>query len=280
MQAPNPVETILARLMPPGLSEDCQADLNEMLTELAGPVADNVVPISSAKWFVRSLVGGGIAAAIGALCAVYPFQRDAAVAPVATAETSDTQAAYTLVSESDRIESFSDEGWKNDANGNALRALRVSSIQENSLRDSKTGLVMQVCQPSEKVLLIAPGTLNALREIPTNPAPPVQGNLIQVAGLSDSKSTVNVTTKSASCTSDEGKAVVLRSGQHDVVEISDPLGKELYRLKLPRGGSFDSLPVSWRNKVQVLCRTLDQALTGSNIQTRQPQPQVIPQSAR
>ena len=49
MQTPDPVETILARLMPPALSEAGPAEIEAMLDELAGPAAENVVAISSGR---------------------------------------------------------------------------------------------------------------------------------------------------------------------------------------------------------------------------------------
>ena len=63
MQAPDPVEVVLARLMPPALRQDCQNELEAMIDELAGP---EVIPDNASKgWLVRCVIGGGIAAAIG-----------------------------------------------------------------------------------------------------------------------------------------------------------------------------------------------------------------------
>ena len=56
--------------------------------------------------------------------------------------------------ESDRIESMTDEGWQEDADGTAMRALRLSVVEENSLRDEETGIVMQVSEPREEILLM------------------------------------------------------------------------------------------------------------------------------
>jgi len=73
MQAPDPIETIMARLMPPGLSGEGQSSMEGLIDELAGPGEANVVPISRGNWGFRVAIGGGIAAAIGGLCALLPL---------------------------------------------------------------------------------------------------------------------------------------------------------------------------------------------------------------
>lgn len=274
MQAPDPVETILARLMPPALSEHCQAELSEMIAELAGPEPENVVPISSGKWLTRSLVGGGIAAAIGALCALYPLHRSASESRSAAAGA---PAKSVLISAADRVESMTDEGWQNDANGTALRALRLQMVQENNLRDPETGLVVQISESCEKVLLLPQTTLAALRKIPTTQPPALAGNMVQLAGLPNHPNpAISVAAKSASCSSEEGKAVIQRDGENYAIRICDPLNNELFKGNLARDANFDTLPAGWRTRVQVLCRTLDQALDGSSLPTRQPQPRMAP----
>ncbi len=151
MQAPDPVETILARLMPPAFSQDGQFEIEEMIDELAGPEPENVVGISSGRWQVRALIGGGIAAAIGALIAVLPLDpasRVAAVVPVPAA------SGLLLLSESDRIESMTDEGWQEDFNGLAMRAIRLNAVEENSVLDEESGMVVQISENREEVLLV------------------------------------------------------------------------------------------------------------------------------
>ena len=75
MQAPDPIETILARLMPPALSQDCQSELEEMIDELAGPLPEKVVAISSGRSWSRWMAVAGIAAALAGLLAVFPLNH-------------------------------------------------------------------------------------------------------------------------------------------------------------------------------------------------------------
>ena len=56
--------------------------------------------------------------------------------------------------ESDRIESMTDEGWQEDSDGSAMRAMRLRVVEENSVLDEETGIVMQVSEPREEILLM------------------------------------------------------------------------------------------------------------------------------
>ncbi len=150
MQAPDPVETILARLMPPALSQDCQHEIEALIDDLAGPETENAAGISSGRWLVRSLTGGGIAAAVALGFAVFPLIHDRAEPLVQVKAPS----GFVLVSESDRIQSMTDEGWQEEPDGSTVRALRFNAIEENSVRDEESGMVVQISEPREEILLM------------------------------------------------------------------------------------------------------------------------------
>jgi hypothetical protein len=150
MQAPDPIETILARLMPTALSQDSQYEIEAMIDDLAGPEAENVVRISSGRWQVRSLVGGGIAAAVAVGFAIFPMLDGPAEPQVATI----SPAGFVLVSESDRIQSMTDEGWQEEPDGSTMHALRFNAIEENNVRDEESGMVVQISEPREEILLM------------------------------------------------------------------------------------------------------------------------------
>ncbi len=156
MQAPDPIETILARLMPPALSQDCQSEIEAALDELASfEKAPRVL------WRTVGVLGVGIAAAVAALVALFPIIHeapDAAVARIAPAAPAAPQAGFVLVSESDRIESMTDEGWQEDSDGAAMRTLRLSAVVENSVRDEESGMVVQISEPREEILLMPVST--------------------------------------------------------------------------------------------------------------------------
>ena len=157
MHKPDPVETILARLMPPGLSEEGQRGIEEMLDELAGPSAGIVTaaPQLTVIPWNRRVIAGGIAAAILAAAVVLPMVFRSSPSPL-TAGLSDTEipAEFVLVSESDRVESTTDEGWQEYSDGSAMHAVRLSVVEENSLRDEETGIVMQVSEPRDEIFLM------------------------------------------------------------------------------------------------------------------------------
>lgn len=142
------VETILARLMPPALSVAGQHDIEAMLDGLAGPVV--TLKPSARSSARRWIIGGGIAAAIAMTLAV-PRLISPSAPPAAFAGDG---SEFLLVGESDRIESMTDEGWRDVPDGGAMRAMRVRVIEESSLLDEETGIVMQVSQPREELLLM------------------------------------------------------------------------------------------------------------------------------
>ena len=267
MQAPDPIETILARLMPPALSEDCQSGIDGMIDELAGP--SNIVGIS---WLSRCLIGGGIAAGIGALFAVFPMIQKGPQSPVAAT----SPAGFSIVSESDRIESVTDEGWREDSEGSAMHAVRFKSVQENNVRDKETGMLVQISEPREEVLMMP------VSEFYKGPVlkKPVLGAMAEIATLPTENNgplrVVNVAEKSASFSSEEGHAVVRRAGANYNVIIQGPKDTVIFEGEVAQVDKLEKLPADWRRRIQVLCRTLDQALDGSMMPPRQPQPRVVP----
>lgn len=154
MQAPDSVEVILARLMPPGLSENFQADLDEMISGLAGPDAVGAMPRKRSSYPLRLIAGGGIAAAIGALCALVPMiQGNSGSTPTAAILPPPAAPGLVLLGESNRVESITEEGWKDGSSGAAIRATRLNVVEQNSVRDEKSGMVVEIVEPREEILL-------------------------------------------------------------------------------------------------------------------------------
>lgn len=155
MHKPDPVETILARLIPSGLSEGGQAEIESMLDDLAGSSGESpggIIRETSRSYWV---IGGGIAAAITAALLVFTMPEAKVAAPVAAAvKSAEAPAGFVLIGESDRIESMTDEGWREDTDGLAMRSLRMNVVEESRILDEETGIVMQVSQPREELLLM------------------------------------------------------------------------------------------------------------------------------
>jgi hypothetical protein len=159
MHKPDPIETVLARLMPPALSETGQHKIESMLDALAGNPAQAVPAKPSRLAWNRRILAGGIAAAGAAAALIFPLATPpsptswAVIAPAST-----TPAGMILMGESDRIESMTDEGWQEDSDGSTMRAMRLNVVGENSLLDEETGIVMQVSEPREELLLMPVST--------------------------------------------------------------------------------------------------------------------------
>ena len=154
MQAPNPIEAALSRLMPPALSESAQHSIEAMLDELAADAPEQTRRISNKSWRARLAVPVGIAAALAALVALLP--RHAGVTPpLATHRPAlEADSGLELVGESDRIETMSDEGWMADPDGTAMQAVRVRVVEANTLRDEETGIVVQVSDPRDEMIFM------------------------------------------------------------------------------------------------------------------------------
>lgn len=157
MQRPeSSIEDALARLMPKAISEESQRSLDAMLDELCGEEepAATVVPIQqrSVKAGWQILVTAGLAAC---LALIVTFRSETiergSLMPVTSTVP---QENLVLVSESDRIEKMSDEGWMADPQGGMMQAVRMRVVEENSLRDEETGIVVRISEPRDELLLI------------------------------------------------------------------------------------------------------------------------------
>lgn len=90
---------------------------------------------------------------------------------------------------------------------------------------------------------------------------------------------VNVSEKTASYTTDEGRAEVRRDGPVYHVKINTPDGESIYEGNLPPNGSLEQIPAQWKRRVDALRRGLDHALDGRITPSRQPRPRVVPPPA-
>ena len=151
MQTPDPVETILARLMPPALSDSGQRSIDAMLDELAAeaPVCRAVpAPRPHRGWWLGGIAAAGVAAAWLLPLTVRPSANPAVSA------SSEPAPNVVLVGQSGRIESMVDEGWQEEADGSAMQALRLNVVEEESVLDKETGIIMQIREPREEILLM------------------------------------------------------------------------------------------------------------------------------
>jgi hypothetical protein len=148
MPDPQHVETVLARLMPPALSEGGRREIETMLDDLAGtsPAASN-----PRRW--HWLLASGLAAALAAMAGLSFWQRQEISNAVTRAVIGDAPPVKVLA-ESDRVETVSDEGWSESPDGAAMRAMRLRVVGENRVLDNETGIVMHISEPREEWLLM------------------------------------------------------------------------------------------------------------------------------
>lgn len=156
MQAPDSIETILARLMPPALSGGAQSDIEAMLEDLAAeaPAPAPVVLLAESprrNWVYPAAVAASVALLAAVLAGVFP-KISSESSSAATDGTS--VPGVVLVGATGRIESMTDEGWREDSDGSALQALGMNVVEENNLLDSETGIVMKVAETRGELLLM------------------------------------------------------------------------------------------------------------------------------
>jgi hypothetical protein len=146
MQSPDikSIEAALSRLMPPALSQGCLEDIETMIDELAGPEPEKVASLSSHRWSI----GFGIAAAITALCAISPISKVSPEPPLAAIPL----PGFVLVSESERVQSVTDEGWQEYPDGSAMHAVSFSAVEESKVLDEETGMIVQISVPREEIV--------------------------------------------------------------------------------------------------------------------------------
>lgn len=112
---------------------------------------------------------------------------------------------------------------------------------------------------------------------------PISGEMVESAILPGAcggpMRIVNLAEKSASFSADGCLASVQREGEIFKVRIDGPKSEVIYEGRIENDEGLQQIPESWRRRIAILCRTLDQALNGELLPERQPRPRVIPPPA-
>lgn len=153
------------------------------------------------------------------------------------------------------------------------------------VNEAQLATLLRLAKPGEEVVISGfrgGKPLSVTLKLGQAPAltKPFSGEMVESAVLPGScggpMRVVNVAEKSASFSNDEGRAVVRREGEVFKVRIDGLKGEVIFEGDLSKDEDLANAPESWRRKIQVLCRTLDQALDGGMVSQRQPRPRVIP----
>ena len=156
MQTPDPIEAVLARLMPPAMSEEGQRSIEAMLDELAVAVAPVAVAGSWRRWMWGGAAAAGVTLAVGLWAGA--GEDVGGVLPVVEAAFADAEGAeeggsLRLLQSTDRIEAVADAGWMGDPDGVAMSAVRIRVVEAETFEDEETGIVVQVSDPRDEVIL-------------------------------------------------------------------------------------------------------------------------------
>ncbi len=118
-----------------------------------------------------------------------------------------------------------------------------------------------------------------LGEAPARPHP-VAGDLLDETILPGQcrgpMRVVNISQKTASYSTEEGKLEVRRKGEGYLVIISNSKDETLFDGAIPADGSLDSIPDGWKRRVHAMRRELGRRIGENTEFTRQPRPRVVP----
>lgn len=151
MESPEDIEKALSRLMPAAISEEGKRSLDELIDGLAATEKVVELPRKSGwPW------AGGIAAAAAAAVIALNLPTADPVGPsvLAIAEEAFEESGIVLLRQTERVENAEPEGWLSETDGVAHRAWRVRVIDEDRVRDVKTGYEVTVSRPREEVILM------------------------------------------------------------------------------------------------------------------------------
>lgn len=144
--------------MPVAVSDAAHQRMDTILEDLAG---DSKVAHFDLKMPVRWVVGMGVAAALGFGVFLSHSSRESPAKGVVNApvfSSSDLPPELVFLSETDRVEGFSDEGLYVDSGGSAVRKVRVRMVEESQIRDQETGIVVMLTEPREELYMMPVST--------------------------------------------------------------------------------------------------------------------------
>ena len=152
------IEDALMRLMPVGLGQSVQSELESQLDELCGNAdfegADAAAP--AVLRFPKWIAAAGIAAALVLGVAFFPKEGNAG-GDVASQKADETPSVV-LLTEVERVEHLSDEGLFVDSGGSAVRKFRRQVVDESKLLDEESGIEVTLSEPREEIYLVPVST--------------------------------------------------------------------------------------------------------------------------
>ena len=87
---------------------------------------------------------------------------------------------------------------------------------------------------------------------------------------------VNITERTATYSTEEGKAVLRKEGESYLVVITNPKEEIIFQGDVSSTESIESMPKDWQRRVRALKRGLDHGMQESTYPVRSPRPRVVP----
>lgn len=152
------IEDALMRLMPVGMGQSVQSELEAQLDELCGDAdfmgedAGRPAVVRFSRW----IAAAGIAAALLLGFALFP--REGNVRSAVVSQEAEGAPSVVLLNEVERVEHLSDEGLFVDSGGSAVRKFRRHVVGESKLLDEESGIEVTVSEPREEIYLVPVST--------------------------------------------------------------------------------------------------------------------------
>jgi hypothetical protein len=178
-----------------------------------------------------------------------------------------------------------DEGGPAQAAGLAEFDLLWKFGDQMLVNEAQLATLLRLAKPGEQVLISGFRGGKPLEvKLTLGKSPllekPFSGEMVEAAILPGAcpgpMRMVNVADKTASFSNDDGRALVRRDGSGYHVKIDGPKDELIFEGDVTGSDALDRIPEKWHRRIQVLCRTLDQALEGNMMPQRLPRPRVVP----
>ncbi len=182
---------------------------------------------------------------------------------------------------------FIDEGGPAESAGLHEHDLVWKFGDQMLVNESQLATLLRLSKPGQEITLAAfRGGKPLDVKLKLGEAPPLKRpfstEMVEAAILTTDFTSpmrvVNVAEKTATYSTEDGRAEVQRDGATDKVRIQNRAKEWIFEGSLAQGESLDKVPEDWRRRICALRRGLDQSLNADMTPARQPRPRVVPPS--
>jgi len=163
MKSVEEMERLLERLAPAPMSEEATGAIESMIDSLAqqDSAAEEDHGAAGRTWRrpgVAAWMSLAAAVLLGAFAGALAIRRDPQPMAVPVAASDDPEGGLEWVGRSDQVGEPEDDGFLADEDGGVHRLLRYRVVEEEVVRDGRSGTLMRVTGPREEMMLVPVST--------------------------------------------------------------------------------------------------------------------------